>query len=142
MTPVTGVPMSFTYLRYHITFATKSRRPFITRDVEPVVYEALRDACRNQDGKLFEVSGIEDHVHLLSQVPQSVSIEKFVKETKRQSTLQIKEECEHLPDFKWQAKFGALTVSSWDMGKLYRYIRNQEEHHRTGQTWEGFEEVA
>jgi len=33
--------------------------------------------------------------------------------------------------FGWQARFGAFTVSESQVERVRRYIRNQEEHHRT-----------
>jgi len=32
--------------------------------------------------------------------------------------------------FGWQARFAAFTVSESQVGRVRRYIRNQEEHHR------------
>lgn len=40
--------------------------------------------------------------------------------------------------FQWQEKYGAFSVSVSQVGKIDRYIENQEEHHRKSSFEEEF----
>ena len=131
--------MSYTRLRFHITFGTKDRQRIITPEVRPELYNCLENAVEQQGGRLVLINGVEDHVHLLPGIPPQVSVETFVKEVKRQSSIEIKERLPGLSGFRWQVGYGGFTVSHWDMGELMDYIRNQEWHHRTGQLRDIFE---
>ena len=42
------------------------------------------------------------------------------------------------PAFRWQAGYGALSVSSSSLAKVKAYIHNQAEHHRTQSFQEEF----
>ena len=131
--------MSYTRLRYHITFATKDRRPSITERLEPLIHKKLREACESQGGHLFEIGGIPDHVHLLADVPGTCAVSEFVKELKRQSTLAIQSECDQLSDFRWQKRYGAFTLGDWDLPPVGHYVRNQKKRHSEGDVWKDFE---
>jgi len=58
-----------------------------------------------------------------------VSIAKFDKEIKRNTTLLAKEK-EDLSNFSWQSGYGCFSVSESKVQSVSRYIENQEEHHR------------
>jgi len=131
--------MSFTRLRYHITFATKNREPVIQEEHQPTVHQKLRDACTDQDGRLFEIGGVPDHVHLLAGIPATCAVSSFVGELKRRSTLEIRKTLDSLGDFSWQSQYSAFTVSDWDMRRISYYVRNQRERHSEDDLWEGFE---
>ena len=52
-----------------------------------------------------------------------------------------------LPDtqFKWHGSYGAFTVSRWDVDRIVRYVKRQQEHHANNDLvpeWEEtFEEI-
>ncbi|MBG7607270.1 MAG: transposase [Verrucomicrobia bacterium] len=56
------------------------------------------------------MGGTEDHVHLLTTLSRTVTVADFVKETKRNTTLWVKEKTGH-QDFSWQAGYGCFSVS-------------------------------
>jgi hypothetical protein len=58
--------MSGTYSQVllHAVFSTKQRKPLIRPDLAPNLYAWIGGIVRSEKGALYEIGGIEDHVHL------------------------------------------------------------------------------
>ena len=54
----------------------------------------------------------------------------LAQEIKRPSSIWIKERFPDLSDFGWQTGYAAFSVSPSVLESVYRYIANQEEHHK------------
>lgn len=84
---------------------------------------------KNKNCHLYRINGVEDHVHLLTEVHPSISLASLVKDMKVASSAWIKSE-RQFPGFDgWQTGYGAFTHSIADRERLADYIRRQEEHH-------------
>ena len=84
----------------------------------------------NKNCHLYQINGVEDHLHILTHIHPSVSLADLIKDIKLASTKFIKEK-NIFPDFKgWQDGYGAFTYSLDRKDVLINYIRNQEEHHK------------
>ncbi len=60
---------------YHIIFSTKDRRPLITDDFQPRLYDYIGGIIRGTDGISLGINGAEDHVHVLAKLrPESSTI--------------------------------------------------------------------
>ena len=79
----------------------------------------------------IRIGGTADHVHLLTTLSRTVTIANFVKELKRVSTDWIQGHGVDLASFRWQAGYGAFSVSESNKDAVVEYILNQDEHHRT-----------
>jgi putative transposase len=122
---------TFTKLIYHIVFSTKYRRKSIVDPFSERLYEYIGGIIRAQNGHLIEIGGVEDHVHLLVNLPPAKSISDTIREIKANASKWSNE----LPDttcrFEWQKGYGAFTVSYSQIDSVRHYIQNQREHHRT-----------
>ena len=80
------------------------------------------------------INGIEDHIHILSDLHSSISLADFVKSIKVATSLWLKQS----PDFQsfkgWGEGYAAFTYSYQDKEKLINYIKNQQEHHKKENT--------
>lgn len=115
----------------HLIFSTKDHHPFLEKlGFRQEMHSYLGGVAKNFDCLPVEIGGVADHVHLLLVQARTVSIADLVKELKRVSTGWAKAQ-EGLGSFRWQAGYGAFSVSQSLVEKVARYIRNQEEHHRT-----------
>jgi len=65
---------SFVCLYYHIIFSTKNRRPLLTADLRPRLYEYISGIVRKLDGVLIAAGGPEDHTHLLTSLLKTHAI--------------------------------------------------------------------
>jgi REP element-mobilizing transposase RayT len=71
-----------------------------------------------------------DHTHALIDLPTSLSIEDVVKLFKGSTSHWINEQRLVNGRFSWGRGYGAFSVSHSDVGRVARYIANQETHHR------------
>lgn len=120
--------MSYTNLLYHIVYATKERAPLITKALGPRLHEYLGGTVRSLGGIALEINGTGDHVHLLAKLDPTISVSEFMSKLKSSSSSWAKKQTNGR--FGWQARFAAFTVSESQVGRVRRYIRNQEAHHR------------
>jgi REP element-mobilizing transposase RayT len=122
--------MSYTNLGYHIVFATKERRPFLTGDVMPRLVKYIGGIIRMQEGVLVEANGPEDHIHLVASLTPKFAISDCLRELKANSTNWIHETFASRAGFSWQEGYAAFTISRSGIDEVVRYVRNQQEHHR------------
>ena len=121
--------MSHTYAQnvVHVVFSTKGRRKAIDHDLRPKLWAYVTGICRKLDIYVHSVGGMEDHLHLLIQIPPVLTLSKAVATIKANSSRRASEEGHK---FAWQEGYAAFSVSASVIPAVIRYIRNQEEHHK------------
>jgi REP element-mobilizing transposase RayT len=126
------VSQSLAKILVHLVFSTKERRPFL-RDLQlrDELHRYLGGIISSLDCQPIIVGGVEDHVHSLFALARTSALSEIVKEIKRGSSLWIKTKSKGLSDFAWQNGYGAFSIGSSQIEAVRRYIKNQEEHHRT-----------
>jgi REP element-mobilizing transposase RayT len=90
----------------------------------------LATVLRNHDCPTLIVGGTEDHVHALFVLSRNYSIANIVKEVKRISSASIKTVARRYSKFRWQAGYGAFSVSQSHVAQVHSYIMRQEQHHK------------
>ncbi len=73
---------SFTNLLYHIIFSTKDRRPLITPDYQPRLYDYIGGILRETGGISLGINGVEDHVHVLAKLRPDKALSDVLRELK------------------------------------------------------------
>jgi REP element-mobilizing transposase RayT len=121
---------SFTNLLYHIIFSTKDRRPLITLDHQPRLYEYIGGTIRGLGGISLGTNGIEDHVHVLAKLRPDKALSDVLRELKAGASGWMHDVFPSLSDFSWQRGYGAFTVSQSNLQQVQRYLMNQKEHHQ------------
>ena len=121
---------NYTPLTYHLVFATKYRRPDLVRPMRSALYAYIGGIIRGIEGYLIEINGVEDHVHILTHLPASMSIADTLRVIKSRSSKWTNESKLTARRFRWQSGYGAFTVSRSQIARVRRYIQNQEAHHR------------
>ena len=121
---------TYTKLLYHLVFSTKNRCPFINADLQPRLYAYMGGIVRSEGGALYEIGGIENHVHLVVRWIADVSISDFLRKLKRNSSLWVHETMPGMKRFGWQSGFGAFTVSESQLRKVRAYVLSQARHHK------------
>ena len=121
------MPHTYSQDYQHIVFSTKERRRLISKAMQPKLWAYMAGIGRNHDFLVLANGGIEDHVHLLVQVPAAMAAATIVSLLKSNSSRWMNE---HGRKFAWQEGYGAFSVSRSNLGAVTRYIANQERHHR------------
>jgi REP element-mobilizing transposase RayT len=122
--------MSYVSSYFHCIFSTKERRPFITPELRDRLWPFLGGIARQNKMKAVEISGVEDHIHLLLSLPSSMALAKAVQLIKGGSSKWIHETFPEHRLFAWQEEYGAFSVSVSRLDKTIAYIKGQETHHR------------
>jgi REP element-mobilizing transposase RayT len=120
---------SYTNLLYHVVFSTKERRPLITPEYEPRLYEYIGGIVRGLGGISLELNGTEDHVHLLAKLRPDRALSDVLRKLKANATGWLHDVFPEAKDFSWQRGYGAFTVSHSNVEEVRNYLRKQKEHH-------------
>jgi putative transposase len=120
--------------RLHVVFSTKERRKLIRQEIERELWAYIVGVGRNHQLSISAVGGIEDHVHMLLELPGTVTISKAVQTIKANSSKWLNET--NVKGFAWQEGYAAFSVSASNVDAVVHYIDNQREHHKK-QTFEG-----
>lgn len=121
---------SYKQIYYQIVFGTKYRKPTIAEQHCEALYKYIWGIINNKKCKLLRINGIEDHIHIFSDLHPSVALADYVKEIKVASSIWMKESG-LFPDFEgWQDGYGAFTYSVREKDMIINYVKKQKEHHK------------
>ena len=115
--------------KYHIVFAPKYRRKVIYGKLYEDIGYILRTLCQRKKVNILEAELCPDHVHMLVEIPPSISVSSFVGYLKGKSTLMIFDRHANLK-YKygnrhfWCRGYYVDTVGK-NAKKIEEYIQNQ-----------------
>jgi putative transposase len=121
--------MSHTYAQnvIHVVFSTKGRCKTISNEFQPRLWAYVAGICKNHGIFVHSIGGMDDHIHLLIQIPPPLSLAKAVLALKSNSSRWANDQGNK---FAWQQGYAAFSVSSSRIPAVVRYIQTQESHHR------------
>ncbi|HOY12973.1 MAG TPA: IS200/IS605 family transposase [Saprospiraceae bacterium] len=120
---------TYTQILYHIVFSTKNREKNLYTNNREELFKYISGVIDNKKCHLYQINGVEDHLHILTSLHPSISLSDLVKDIKVSSSLFIKKN-NLFPKFtSWQEGYGGFTVSMYLKDSLIDYIKNQEAHH-------------
>ena len=124
------MPGTYSQLLLHVVFSTKGRTPWIDNDVAQRLYPYIGGIVRAERGLLYDIGGIEDHVHLYLRWRPDGSISELMRTVKARSTKWLRETYPSLADFAWQEGYSAFSVSKSQEQAVKKYIAGQAAHHK------------
>jgi len=102
---------SFRQILYHIVFRTKNSAKTLPLSDSNELYRYIWGIIRNKTGTLLRINGMEDHVHLLSDLPPTIALADYVHEIKVSSSHWLKSNPK-FPTFRgWAEGYAALTYA-------------------------------
>ena len=124
------MPGTYSQILLHIVFSTKSRTPWITAEVASRLYPYIGGIVRAEKGALYDIGGIEDHVHLYMRWRPDGSVSDLMRTVKSRSSKWIHDNFSNLRDFAWQEGYSVFSVSKSQEAGVKTYIAGQAEHHK------------
>lgn len=113
-----------------IIFSTKNREQTLAANTRHELFKYISGILANHKCHLYQINGVEDHIHILTHLHPSIALSDLVKDIKLASTKFIKEK-NLFRNFKgWQDGYGAFTYSVDRKKILIQYVANQIEHHQ------------
>ena len=114
----------------HLIRGTLNRQRLLNKAAAARVSPALTEYAESK-GIYMKINHVNaDHVHALVNLPTGLSIEELVQLLKGSSSHWINSNDLITGKFAWGRGYGAFSVSQSNVGRVARYIADQEEHHR------------
>jgi REP element-mobilizing transposase RayT len=124
--------MANTYHQVYIqaVFAVKYREALINKEWKSELLGVMGTLINETGCKTIVVNAVEDHAHCFLGLKPVVSISDLMKAVKAKSSKYINEH--NLTDkrFEWQEGYGVFSYSHSHIDRVYKYIENQEKHHK------------
>ena len=121
---------SFRQILYHIIFRTKNSAKTLPLSESEELYRYIWGIIKNKNGTLLRINGMEDHVHILSDLHPSIALADYVRDIKSSSSLWLKSNPKFPAFDGWAEGYTALTYAWRDKDMIVDYIKNQREHHK------------
>jgi len=124
--------MANTYHQIYIqtVFAVKYRQAVIEKEWKSKLFGVIGNLVNEANCKTIIVNGVEDHVHCFIGLRPVVSVSELMKTVKAKSSKYINDHSLTPERFEWQEGYGVFSYSKSHVDRIYKYIQNQEEHHR------------
>lgn len=120
---------SYRQLLYHLVFRTKASSPTIKQNNVDQLYAYISGIIKNKNSHLYRINGIDNHLHIITDLHPSIALADFMRDIKASSSLWMKSSG-LFPSFNgWAEGYGSFTCSYKDLGRLIDYVKNQQEHH-------------
>ncbi len=124
------MPGTYSQILLHTVFSTKHRKPWITADIAERLYPYLGGIVRAEKGALYNIGGVEDHVHLYLRWRPDESVSNLMRTLKAQSSKWVHNTLPTLGAFAWQEGYSVFSVSKSQEEAVKKYIASQHEHHK------------
>jgi REP element-mobilizing transposase RayT len=122
------MPQSLAKVYIHIVFSTKHCKPTIKKEIQKSLHGYIVGTIADLKSYTSEIYANPDHVHILCNLPQTITIANFISKIKTSSSKWMKNN--GVSNFGWQDGYGVFSVSSSKIEIVTNYIQNQEEHHK------------
>lgn len=94
------------------------------------LYAYIAGIIKHKNSHLYRINGVENHLHILTDIHPTIAPADFVKDIKVSSSIWIKR-CGLHPHFTgWSEGYGSFTCSYRDVDNIIEYIKNQKIHHQ------------
>lgn len=102
---------SLSCMPLHLIFSTKDRHRYILPKYEESLYKYICGYFKNIDARIYQIGGVEDHIHLFFELPRTIAVCKLVAELKANSSKWFKSLDPELRQFAWQKGYGIFAVA-------------------------------
>ena len=113
-----------------IIYAVKYRQAVLDKTGRSKVQGVIGNLINETGCKTIIVNGVEDHIHCFLGLRPVVSVSELMKTVKAKSSKYINDHKLTKERFEWQEGYGVFSCRQRDVDQIYKYIKNQEEHHQ------------
>lgn len=123
------MPQSYVKIWIHAIWSTKEKAPYIVPAIENKVIHFLKEQFLFTGCRVSIINVVPDHVHCLFLLNKQKSISAVLKQVKGSSSHFINEQKMLPVQFGWQDGYAAYSVSEHAASRVFKYIKNQKQHH-------------
>ena len=121
---------SYRQILYHIIFRTKRNERTLALDHSRKLYAYIYGIIKSKKCKLYRINGMEDHIHILSDLHPTIALADFVRDIKTASSVWLKNQNNFYAFKGWADGYAGLTYAYRDKEMIMNYIINQRIHHK------------
>ena len=121
---------SYSQIYIQIVFAVKGRENLILSNWKEDLFSYMAGIIKGKNHKSIIVNGWHDHVHLFVGLNPASNISDLVRDVKNNSSNFINKNQFVKGRFSWQEGYGAFSYSHSQIENVFKYIQNQENHHK------------
>ena len=121
---------TFSQIYIQIVFAVKGRQNLISKSNQDELNKYIAGIIKGKEQKPIIINGMPDHIHSFIGLRPVMAISDLVRDIKNNSSNFINDKKWVKGKFSWQEGYGAFSYSHSDIENVYKYILNQEEHHK------------
>jgi putative transposase len=121
--------MSYTVIYIHVVFAVKRRCPTLATDKRQLLFQHIREQASFHQIELMQISGFEDHVHLLLRLHASQRLSAVVQQIKGESARWANQAPLFDVCLNWASGYYARSVDPDNIAMVTRYIASQPFKH-------------
>lgn len=121
---------TFTQHVYQWVWGTRSNRNILDPSGQMKLYAYIAGLLKNKRCHPYALNGTNDHIHIVTSMPPSLSVSMVIKDIKLSTSSFIKRSGIFESFEGWQDGFGSFTYSKSALPNLINYVKQQKEHHR------------
>lgn len=121
---------TFSQIYIQVVFAVKGRENLIGKQWKDELHKYIAGIIKGKEQKPIIVNGMADHIHAFIGLRPSMAISDLVRDIKNNSSNFINSKKCVRGKFSWQEGYGAFSYSHSQLDTVYKYILNQEQHHK------------
>jgi putative transposase len=124
------MPETYSQIYIQYVFAVKGKQNLLRKPWRENVFKYISGIIKEKGQKPIIVNGVEDHVHIFVGIKPTMNISDLVRDIKNNSSKFINKQKYLTVKFEWQEGYGVFSYSHSHIDSVYKYIANQEEHHK------------
>ena len=123
------MPNTYTQIYIHFVFVVRSRESLISPEHKEELQRYMTGILTKKYQKLIAISCMPDHTHLFVATQPDIALSDLARDIKNSSSRFINQQKWMDGKFSWQRGFAAFSYGHSQLGRVTRYIENQEAHH-------------
>ena len=121
---------TFSQLYVQLVFAVERREHLINKDNKEEIHKYITGVIKKRGQKLIAINAMPDHIHIFVGFKPTLKISDLVRDIKTTSSQFINQQNYSNHQFNWQKGYGAFSYGYSQIGSVYKYVQNQEIHHK------------
>ena len=117
--------------KYHVVFVPKCRRRILYGQIRKYLGPVFHELARQKECKIIEGHMVQDHVHMLIQIPPKYAVSQAIGYIKGKSAIAVARQFSgrkrNFNGEKLWARGYAVSTVGFEESQIRRYIRNQEQ---------------
>ena len=120
---------TFSQIYIQVVFAVQGRKILLQKPWRDEVFKYMAGIIKGKNQKPIIINGVSNHVHLFIGLKPAMALSDLVRDVKNNTSNFINDQKFVRGKFSWQEGFGSFSYAHSQIGQVYKYILNQENHH-------------